>query len=763
MKGNIYFINNNSYGRITAEDGDSYFFHKSALTNCTINQIEEGDAVEFTPGTNDKGNIAFDIRKRHQASAAQMVANPGIHPSVTFDHFNNDEEKIVRTLGDKSFRDSFYVTSGGGEFKLGESLYRYCLVKPTEYYNRMFQLYREIVIIFSDYVSFEPRSLDAAATVYKKVASKLRLDRGLQILICHDDNIEDKLLSLLKDNNVNQIVVPFTYRELLSNTAHNGLIASRFKKYLFDTDLFAVSAPITNDIFFFGRRDFVHDLVSKCKNNTHCGVFGLRRSGKTSLLYAVQNLLNQQDYPAVFIPCESDLRTLDWRTALCKVVRNIYHALNIDDSHIIEADYRTADTTIYFEDDMYRCLNNRSVPVTLMFDEIEAITFGVAQGEDSDNEWLDGKNFLHFWETIKGYYTKYPKQLSILVAGTNPMIAEEALICNRTETNPMFQQLSESNQGAYLQAFSIDDTRNMVNTLGGYMGMFFDEYSISRLTSDCGGHPYLMRILCSHISKYIRNKNIKRPATISKSIYDKAIVEFERSSEAVSFFWMVLNILMKGYPKEFATLKHLALEGDDIISQIQDKTALPHLIGYGLVEHNQNNYAIKYSTISRFLRGEYRFERQGLSIEEQKAEIHLRINNAEMQLRKLVKNTMLMTLGANKAKQRVLNAMQNNHAISPADCNKANNMTYSQLFDASTNKIYFSLLEGIILENLPIFSYVFESFDESIIKKNLTTINLSRRCPDHSYTEDAENWSWEKFQKFRDAMTWLESILKSFE
>lgn len=71
-------------------------------------------------------------------------------------------------------------------------------------------------------------------------------------------------------------------------------------------------------------------------------------------------------------------------------------------------------------------------------------------------------------------------------------------------TNPMFRQLSESNQGAYLPAFTYDDTKNMVNTLGGYMGMQFDEYTIGKLTSDCGGHPYLMRILCSFINKYIR-------------------------------------------------------------------------------------------------------------------------------------------------------------------------------------------------------------------------------------------------------------------
>ena len=761
--GSINIIRKNANGMrygfiyVDGREGQIYF-NQYDLMNCNIRQLEEGDVVEFEIGQSYDGrDKAINVRKKYQTPQDLNVANPGINPSVRLSHFNDDEKAIIQNLGKV-----FYVTSGGIEFNLGQSTYRYCLIKPTDYFNKTFQLNREIVVIFSDYVSFEPRTLDAAAYVYKSIQEKLRLDRGCHLLVSHDDTIEDKLVGLLKDNNVKQIVIPFTYRELSSTGNSEVIVKERFRKYLFDTDLFSVSAPIQDDIFFFGRRDFVHDIVSKCKNSTNSGVFGLRRSGKTSLLYAVQSLLNQQNYPTVFIPCESDLSNLDWRTALCKVVLDVYQSLNLDDSKIREDDYySTPNATIYFEEDMDAAISTQSLPVTLMFDEIEAITFGVNQGEASNNLWLDGEGFISFWNTIKGYYSKNPRKISILVAGTNPMINEIPVIGDTP--NPMFRQLSESNQGAYLQAFTHDDTRNMVNTLGGYMGIQFDEYTIGKLTSDCGGHPYLMRILCSFINKFMRSKEIKRPATVSRSIYDKALPEFEKSSEAISFFWMILNILMTSYPKEFSTLKILALEGDDIVSQIQDKDALFHLIGYGLVEYNQNNYAIKYSTITRFLRGEYRFERQGLSIEEQKEEISLRINNAEMQLRKLVKNTLLSSKGATKAKDAVLLAMENNRAIDDYALDKARTLSYSQLFDPSTNKMYFSCLMGIVLDNLPVFENVFESWDSDVIRKHLSTINYSRRCPDHSYTEDAENWSWSDFESFRASISWLEQILKDYE
>jgi len=760
MIGYISTIRDNSYGFISVDHDDKeYFFHKSALTNCTIFQLAEGDVVEFTTGKSHDGrDRATNVRKKYQAAEASSIANPGIHPDVILEHFNGDEASIVNF-----FKDVFYVTSGGKEFNISESTYKYFLIKPTEGFVRTFQLSREIVVVFSDYVCFEPRSLDAASYVYKTIDSKLRLDRGCHVLVCHDDQVESKLSTLLKDNNVNQIVIPFTYRELLSKEANSRIVEERFRKYLFDTDLFSVSAPIQNDVFFFGRRDYVHDIVSKCKNNVHCGVFGLRRSGKTSLLYAVQSLLLQQSYRTVFIPCESDLSNLDWRTALCKVVLNVYQSLDMSTSNIHEQDYRSVDTTILFEKDMHKCLKSLSLPITIMFDEIEAITFGVPQGEKSNNLWIDGDSFINFWNTIKGFYSKYPKAISILIAGTNPMINEIPTIGDDGFPNPMFRQLSESNQGAYLPAFTIEDTKNMVLTLGGYMGLSFDDYSISKLTSDCGGHPFLMRILCSYINKYIRSNNTLRPLLITKAVFDKAALDFEKSSEAISFFWMILNILMTNYPKEFNTLKILSLEGDAIIAQIQESNALFHLIGYGLVDCNQDNYAIKYNIISRFLRGEYRYERQGLSLEEQKEEIQLRINSAEMNLRKLVKNTLHTKYGMNAAKKIVIVAMEKNKAISDTYVKKALMLSYSQLFDASRNKMYFSLLKCIILENSSVFSNIFEEQEPDVIRRKLEAINTARRCPDHAYTENAENWSWESFMQFRDGITWLEKILSNFE
>ena len=300
MIGNIQALLKNqfgklSYGFILGNDGSEYFFHKSCLKNCTIFQLEEGDSVEFEKEFDSEKSkyYANSVRKRFSsnADASQPIVNPGINSSVHFLDKNQDELKIIDFL-----KKVLYMTYAGRKFKINNSEYNYIFAKPTEAFRVLFNLSREFVIVFSDFVSFEPRSLDVSSKIIDSCPSTFRLDRGIQVLISNDSDIVKKITSLFqsKDTNFESIVVPFSYREFISETITENLITERFRKFLFDVDLFAINSPIQNDAFFFGRRDYVRDIASKCKTSTHCGIFGLRRSGKTSCLLATKRLLEQE-------------------------------------------------------------------------------------------------------------------------------------------------------------------------------------------------------------------------------------------------------------------------------------------------------------------------------------------------------------------------------------------------------------------------------------------------------------------------------------
>lgn len=124
------------------------------------------------------------------------------------------------------------------------------------------------MIVFSDYVSFEPRSLDVAAKIIEECPSGFRLDKGLHILISNDSNVESKIQELLQKQNrdFESIVIPFSYHEFLAGNITEEIVKDRFRRYLFDVDLFAINSPIQTDSFFFGRRDYIRDIASKFLN-----------------------------------------------------------------------------------------------------------------------------------------------------------------------------------------------------------------------------------------------------------------------------------------------------------------------------------------------------------------------------------------------------------------------------------------------------------------------------------------------------------------
>ena len=767
MDGKIDSICRNKSGRITYgfikdKNGNSYFFHKNELKNCLISQLNRGDSVEFVEKSNNSDHQKKEAVNIHALSVLPQptpeYSDHGIHPRILLNSFNEEERKVVLALGD-----ALYVTNGGKELTVSGQKYRYILVKPTKDYTVNFHLQREIPVIFADYKSFEPRSLDVAAEVAKTIPASLRLDRSCQIIISNDNDIEEKLGQLLRDSNLGTVVIPFSYREFLSGDMDSSSIMNRFRKYLFDADLFTSSRPIENDVFFFGRRDYALDIATKCKIGSYlCGVFGLRRSGKTSMLFAVKRQLESAGCPVVFIPCQEKLDTLDWSRSLYQISEDLRLVLNVDEEDLNSYSDYDEDGANAFGADMDLMLNNRANPVILMFDEIEAITFGV--GEPSSS-WYDGHSFIHFWNILRGYCTRPSSNMSIVVAGTNPMINEIPVIGNARIPNPMFQQLSSSNQGIYLKPFDIISTKTMIDTLGGYMGIIFNDSIPAKLVEDCGGHPYLIRLLCGQIYKYVREHHYSRPFVVSKAVYENARADFEKSNDAESFYLMILEILQASYPKEYETLKILATDGDQQLSRVLDTAQIVHLTGYGLIEKNGDRFAIRFDTVKRFLQGKYAFERTGLSFREQALEINTRMNDSELRLRSLVRRTLNAHKKALDPKGAVLHAMRSHSAINQNQISDAEKMNYKQLFDPTVNKAcYFMVLVFIIEQNYEsVFSALFDDKKETVISRFKTRFNRYRQIPAHPIDEDARNWSNDDFDTFRADMIWLENFLDENE
>src|SRR5690606_35395099 len=104
-------------------------------------------------------------------------------------------------------------------------------------------------------------------------------------------------------NPESRIIIPFSYFDFVTKDAEN-LIKQRLKEFFYGRDLFSFESPLQNDTYFYGRTDVVQFFYDKYKSGENCGLFGLRKIGKTSVLFALKRYLVLRNETAVFIDCQ---------------------------------------------------------------------------------------------------------------------------------------------------------------------------------------------------------------------------------------------------------------------------------------------------------------------------------------------------------------------------------------------------------------------------------------------------------------------------
>ena len=273
---------------------------------------------------------------------------PGLNNKMPLSHFTKEEIVIINNLSKE-----WYITYGGGTIELGIATYKYFLMKPTSEYQELFNIEREVVVVFSNYENFEPRTLDAFDQV-ARLMQELRIEKVCGILISKDSNIEVKISELLKSDPEHQAIVPFTYEELVFKF-DNFFIRNRFKEYFYSRDLFAFNSALKKDLYFFGRTDIIHSIVNRHRSNENSGLFGLRKTGKTSLIYGIQRAIRNNDGVSVFLDCQlPSFHIKRWNKTLKYVIEEIKFQNNLQVLLKDDSDYDEEHAAISFEKDILK-------------------------------------------------------------------------------------------------------------------------------------------------------------------------------------------------------------------------------------------------------------------------------------------------------------------------------------------------------------------------------------------------------------------------
>lgn len=657
----------------------------------------------------------------------------GLHYSVNLKqaNFTETEIEIINNFG-RLFSITFANTHN---FK-GVN-YHYAFLKPSSELIEQFRFQSEIIILFNTHHDFDSRTFDYVDKLMSDYQN--RLDKLCVIIVSKDNAIKKKINNLVAQNAESRIIIPFTYLDFLKASNAVITIESRLKEYFYGRDLFAFESPLQNDAYFYGRTQTVQFFYDKYKSGENSGLFGLRKIGKTSVLYALRRYLNLRNEINVFIDCQSpSFHLRRWYECLEIITNQINEEISIRNSVQkvrLNKDYNEKDAAQFFEEDLKKLYTLAGESrLLIIFDEIENITFDISPSE----HWKTQNDFLYFWQSIRAVYQKTQNYFSFIIAGVNPKTIETGHI--KDNDNPIYRMISPT----YLKLFNHNDVEEMVKNIGNYMGLDFDKEIFTFLTDDYGGHPFLIRQVCSKIHQSFPKK---RPQKVTKFFYRENVDKY--NSTLTDYVEVIVDVLKKWYPNEYELLEALVLGHTARFDEIVETSekSIEHLVGYNLIEKNgSNNYHININAVREYVIKKSAFKRKILTIDDKWQAITQRRNELELKLREIVK-LVLKTKYGQKAKETFLSKVEERRR------ERLNNLNFQEIF-SDKGEIYLLDLKVFISKFWSDFENIFS--DKPKFEMYLDIVNTNRidahakdiNEDDLQITILALNWLDEKSNNF---------------
>lgn len=635
----------------------------------------------------------------------------------------------------------FYVKDSGEPIVIRGKSTSYCIISLPEKFKKLFCLEKDLICLISSSKSLEYDILDSLQTIKFRHGSRF-IEEICCLLISEDHSIEDNITKYISTNTESKVVIPFQFDEIFQNKEKIDFIENRFRKYFFTRDLFAARNPLKTDTYFFGRNDVIRDVIGKFKAGQNAGLFGLRKTGKTSIIFGIQRALKREGFVTQFIDCQhTGFNQKKWNFALKYIIDVLKHENKIKykDNYRVEQKYSVENAGWSFEEEINKISNRLGQRrIILLFDEIEWLTPGVT----TIQHWRKGNDYTSFWQTLRAINQNQANKgiLSYLIAGTNPTCVEKSYI--NLMDNPIFEQIPSN----YIPPFNVQKTKDMVYNLGRIMGLRFDDIIFSKLTDDFGGHPFLIRNFCSTINS-IANKH--RPVRIDKHIYELAKQEFVIHKS--DYIEMILNVLKQHYTEEYEMLEFLALDDVHTFNGLANEAPemVDHLLSYNIIDKNEGNYFFKIELIKEYLKNKNKYRKLNLTISEKWQEISERRNDLEVKLRRIIQMQFKASIGKIEGKRVIM------EVFGYPRKKRFSDLSFSELFDPIEGEIYFRDLKRIVIEKWDLFKGIFKNKRSYFI----TCMDIVNKFRNDAHAKEIIE---EDFHHFRISITFLENSVKDF-
>lgn len=772
------------HGYIIGDDGVRYYFNGKLLSDgYEMSDFKKGESVTFTPAPAqfDGASCPPATNVKSQNAVAKFY-KPDFSKSL-------DLAKVERTLkrgsGEmevlRKLKELLYISYVSSHDMGHNSVFPFCLVGNTSVLKQYIRGQYEFLLVFSHFGScdWQQNTVKAAQAIrLRREIAERRPLVNFYILVSNARNLTDEINKM--KGGTSAAIIPFSFSEILSadkNTLQE-LLLSRFEEYYFENNMLGEEKAIVEDTLLFGDRGKIADaVVQRCIEGNHSGIFGLRRSGKSSVLRAVERRLDYNQIKYVTIESRSFLESLDsWKTALydiAKKIRQICLGIEKIDGESneeftkrlrlssTEEDYQKRPTQCFVED--VKLYIREQSTFVLALDEIELITYNTA----TSDTWRDLDAYKHFWGALRD------SGCSLIVCGVNSTINERSTISfgGKTCDNPMYERIHTCADFSktYLPAFTDDQTKDMLNKLGSYSNVAFDNV-YTEINRAFGGQPYAIRQFAAYMFENIKaNRKTSEVYQFSKATFDALIERFANSDKGIQLFQTILQHI-KIYREEYEMLEKIALLPEKYRSiEHKDISFIDHLEKYGLIEYDRTTLFVTFNihAIQEYIQKTATKSPEDMDNDERRRYIQDKVRECERKLKRYILQYYTWFGGEAVGRSVLLKYITVNPNAKPAP--NASTCDFRDLFDHSKFIMYFSDLRKIIAWNKN-----WRSLGQAIGNAGITQakfescmeeLNAGRNDADHYDPEDMTcpaDWeiSNQTMRNFIAAYMTMESVFK---
>jgi hypothetical protein len=436
--------------------------------------------------------------------------------------------------------------------------------------ERTFGITREVIVYYSPYQDLQLRTLDRLRHVRAQVPRPVTPD--LYLLSSPDMRAGEKLEDWTRSELFVAVAVPQTGNEDEAAAALLDAIIGQ----LTTRDRYDETLPVIGSDFF-GRHALLTSLTNELRAGKVCGIFGLRKTGKTSLVKELgRRFVMADEQNRLFVL--RDLETLasnvdDHETGLIKDLRisfleelrerklRTYELVQLPD-HPSIADFRRALHVV-----IGHC-RRAGVQVVLALDEVESL-IGTAEAIRSELR-PEVPEFLGAMRSL----VQENDNFNVMLVGITSAILESGQLYRRE--NPLFSWA----KAFYLPPLNRAEADNLTSRLGQRMAVRWDDAALEAQFAETGGHVFLHRTLASQIVGNLPRDPADRLVTAENV---QACVRSWRRSVATRVREMI-DGTARYYPDECALL---ALFAEDMSEAEEFEHAYPamieHLLKLGLL------------------------------------------------------------------------------------------------------------------------------------------------------------------------------------